>query len=208
MKKDAYFKIVGRYRNRRGWYEVIDVSDNKIRIKYEDNDEVLWMDDLEILERIDRNIRSEESILMPHERDDQNRLFFRTIGYLVKHSFIEAIIPPKSKDGFDSNYFAIKGQRPRSNQSGYYIHHDDDVDKWGVEMRLTFEKTDMELNFGDSYNIVNDPGNDDKLRINSNALCYDLLRRGFDLGEKQNLSEILSNIPHAYIEAFNDGLTL
>lgn len=201
-----YFKIGGRYRNRNGWYEVIDISGNEITIKYEHDGQTMTGPE-QILRRIWENIKVEEKILTPHNVEFKNKIFFRTLGYLVNHSFIEAIIPLKSKIGFDNNYFRVKKKYPLANQSGYYVHSDPQVDKWGVEMRLTFQSTKIDLDFGEGYSIVNslDPS---KLRINSNKLCYDLLERGFDLGDKQNPNLIAANVPTHYANDFEEGLKI
>ena len=89
MNESSFFKVGGRYRNRIGWYE--------------DNNQEKWINDLIILKRVWDNIQNEESTLKPYKEEAENRLFFKTIGYLVKHSFIEAIIPQKSKDGLVSS---------------------------------------------------------------------------------------------------------
>lgn len=207
MKNKSYFEIGGRYRNRIGWYEVLELFNDKMRIRYEHNNEEHIMTDLQILKRIWDNIQKEENLLKPHNDNCLNSLFFRTLGYLVRHSFIEAIIPLKSKEGFDNSYLRIKKKKPTLNLQGYYIHKDDNVDKWGTEMRLTFEKTDIHLNFGGEYVFVKSPDND-QLRINSNKLCFDLLSRGFDLGGNQNIAEIESKIPADHLKDFREGLDI
>jgi hypothetical protein len=202
---EAFFKLGGRYRNRTGWYEVLEVKNNKIRVRHECNNEEKWIDNLEIAERVWRNIQNEESILLPYKEDSSNRLFFKTLGYLVRHCFIEAIMPPKSKDGFDASYYRIKKRMPGNILQGYYVHNDIRVDKWGTEMRLTFEKTNYELNFGKAFSIVRSP-EENKFRINSNELCFDLLSRGFDLGDKQDINLIESKIPDNHLKDFKEGL--
>ena len=74
-------------------------------------------------------------------------------------------------------------------------------------MRLTFNKPLVDLYFPDDLTVVEspDPG---KLRINSNAFCYDLLNRGFDLGNMQDIELIKSKIPDKYMKAFLNGLSL
>jgi hypothetical protein len=207
MNESSFFKVGGRYRNRIGWYEVLEVKNNTLRLRFEDNNEEKWANDLVILKRIWDNIQNEESISKPYKKEASNSLFFKTIGYLVKHSFIEAIIPQKSKDGFDANYFRIKGKKPGKSMRGYYIHNDYEVDKWGTEMRLTFDKPNCDLDFGKMCNIVKSP-EENKLRINSNNLCYDLLNRGFDLGDKQDIHIIESKIPDNNLKDFREGLNI
>jgi hypothetical protein len=208
MKEQCVFKEGCRYRNRIGWYEVLEILDeDKMRVRYEHNNQELVMSELKILKRIWDNIQNEDTRSKPYDNNDLNSLFFKTLGYLVNHSFIEAIIPLKSKDGFDINYFRIKKKKPTSNMQGYYVHNDSNVDKWGTEMRITFEKTTISLDLGGDYTIVKSP-DPNKLRINSNQLCFDLLSRGFNLGDKQVLYEIESKIPAEHLKDFQTGLNL
>ena len=206
MSENIIFEKGWRYRNRFGWYEVLSVGEKDMRVRYESNrkEQVL---DFQLQRRILSNIVSEEISAKPYQDDDSNRRYFITLGYLVKHGFIEAIIPPDSKNGFDNNYYKIKNHYPSDEQSGYYVHHDN-VDKWGVEMRLSFKMPSKiptnELAFGSIVRIVNSP-NESKLRINNNSLCWRLLEIGFDLGENHNLAIIEQNIPEQNRSDFITG---
>lgn len=206
MSEDIIFEKGGRYRNRFGWYEVLYVSENDMRVRYESDgkEQVL---DFEMQRRILSNIESEETSAKPYQDDDSNRRYFITLGYLVRHGFIEAIIPPDSKNGFDNNYYRVKNHYPSDGQSGYYVHHDN-VDKWGVEMRLSFKIPSNipadELIFGSIVRIVNSP-NESELRINNNTLCWRLLEIGFDLGANHNLQIIEQNVPEQNRNDFRTG---
>ena len=210
-KKKIVFEVGGMYRNRAGWYEVLKIENNEMLVRYEDNGGTNRLD-FESQLRIISNIEAEEGMVTPYDNHQRNLFYFKTIGYLAKNAFIEAIIPLKSKDGFDSTYQRIKGHYPQKNQEGYYIHHDEDVDKWGVEMRITFKIPSSisldEMDFGPTCNPVNNPNSDNEKRINSNAFCRGLLSLGFDLGGNQPSESIVKNIPEKYITVFHEGLAI
>ncbi len=207
--EDVHFQVGGRYRNRLGWYEVLDIEGSKMTFCYE-SDGRKDTSDIALQQRIFFNISAEEEKVTPYDETDYNKQYFKTLGYLTKKGFIEAIIPPKSKDGFDSTYYGIKRQFPQDNQPGYYVH-DQGVDKWGTEMRLTFKipKTisENELAFGPSVNVRESP-NRDELRINKNSLCWYLLEIGFNLGSNHDTNQIKSNIPEKYKENFQKGISI
>lgn len=205
MPSEITFEIGGRYRNRLGWYEVLDIVGDKLLVRYEADGTQAEVSS-EILKRIFINITLEEASRSRYADTTENQRFFKTVGFLSKHSFIEAIIPLKSKPGFDSTYCRIKGTYPRNGQAGYYIHPDAGVDKWGVEMRLTFpSRTPFALDFGRAYSPVSSP-QPDEMRVNSNELCYWLLGMGFNLGNQHDIARITSNIPESYKVYFLEGL--
>ena len=204
MPDDVIFEVGGRYRNRLGWYEVLETKRNMLKIRYESDGREDHLE-MVLLKRIIQNISAEEQRVTPYDNYIKNEKYFRTLGYLCGHGFIEAIIPYKSKAGFDNTFMRIKGRLPCQDENGYYIHNPA-VDKWGVEMRLTFTKTETSiLDFGGSYTIVNSP-DQTKLRINSNELCYHLLQIGFNLGEQHDASKIRANIPERFKSAFEEGI--
>ena len=210
MVREITFQVGGRYRNRLGWYEVLDIAGDRMHIRYESDgheDNVSLM----VQKRIIENISNEERRVSPYETFCMNQKYFMTLGYLVRHGFIEAIIPPKSENGFAENYFRIKGRRPKQNDPGYYVHRDPTVDKWGVEMRLSLKIPRSinlsELDFGGAYNLVISP-DPEKLRINSNELCYRLLEIGFNLGENHDITQIEASVPQQYRVDFQRGLSI
>lgn len=210
MVQEVTFKVGGRYRNRLGWYEVLNITGDKMHIRYESDgheDNV----SLATQKRIIENITNEEKRVTPYETSSENQRYFMTLGFLVRHGFIEAIIPPKSEKGFVENYFKMKGRRPRQDNPGYYLHRDIIVNKWGIEMRLTFTIPRSinlsELDFGGAYNLVESP-DPEKLRINSNELCYRLLEIGYDLGVNHDMAQIEANVPQQYRDDFKRGLSI
>lgn len=210
MPADIKFEIGGRYRNRFGWYEILEISGDRIHIRYEMDGREQTVD-IKTQKRIIGNIFIEEESVSPYNDVSLNRKYFTTLGYISNHGFVEAIIPLKSKNGFDRNYFQIKGHHPSSDLQGYYLHTDPHVDKWGVEMRLTFDIPKAislsDLNFGGPFMPVDSPESG-KLRINNNELCYRLLKIGFELGGNQNVQEIEVNIPERYRIDFRKGSSI
>ena len=210
MAETIIFEVGGRYRNRIGWYEVLAIRDDEMTVRYE-NDGTQKKLDFESQRRIIANIEFEEKLVIPFAEEGKNIKYFFTLGYICKKGFIEAIIPPKSKSGFDNTYRRVKGKYPSDAIEGYYIHHDENVDKWGVEMRLTLEisgEIDVDdLEFGNNIRVVNSP-NDREIRINNNAFCWQLLQIGFDLGRGQDKLVILDNIPDKFRETFMAGFKI
>lgn len=204
------FEVGGRYRNRVGWYEVLDIDEPNMRIRYEfDSSEHTF--DIDMQRRIVSKIIREEESVTPFEELDDNKRYFKTLGYLAINGYIEAFIPQRNKSGFDRTYKDIKGRLPQNDQPGYCIH-DSNINKWGTEMRLSFripERISLdELSFGPSANIVRSP-NDNELRINNNGFCWGLLQLGFELkGAEHDIQKIESQIPERYIEAFHQGTSI
>ena len=209
-QKDIIFEVGGRYRNRIGWYEVLSIDIKNLHVRYEEsgNEDTL---PIELQQRILFNISQKEKSVTPYSEDEKNRGYFQTVGYLTNNGFIEAIIPPKSQNGFDSTFRKKKGRYPRDQEDGYYLHHDPDVDKWGTEMRLTFKIPRTisveDLDFGPYVNIVQSP-NHDELRINSNAFCWQLLSLGFELGRNHDTDRIESEIPETFRHNYHRGRSI
>ena len=209
-QRDITFEVGGRYRNRLGWYEVLDVDGENLRVRYENDGREDTLP-IELQQRILFNISQEEESVTPYSDEERNRSYFHTIGYLTNNGFIEAIIPPKSRYGFDSTFRRIKGRYPHDQEDGYYLHPDPDVNKWGTEMRLTFKIPRTipvnDFEFAPGVNIVASPNNDEK-RINSNAFCWQLLSLGFELGRNHNTDTIEVSIPAAYRQNYRNGRSI
>lgn len=209
-KKQIFFEVGGRYRNRFGWYQVLKIVNDSMLVQYESDGREQYLD-LESQRRIMSNIEAEEKAVTPYENSDKNATYFKTLSYITNNGFIEAIIPPKSKSGFDNAYSSVKGCYPNTERKGYYLHHDENVDKWGVEMRLTFTIPNSvpldRLEFGPGIDIVRSP-NANERRINSNALCWRLMELGFDLGSEHSLEMIRGNIPENYRTNYDSGTSI
>lgn len=64
-----------------------------------------------------------------------------------------------------------------------------------------------DLEFGSNINIVTSP-NPDVLRINNNALCWQILSLGFNVGRNHNISDIEVNIPEEYKQSYEKGRSI
>ena len=213
-KREIKFIVGGRYANRRGEYEVLEIWGKKMRVRYDDNTE----QELTIgtQARIARNMAAEAEQAAPYKSrglQSQNEQFFSSLGFLAKRATnLEAFVPEHALDGFISNYALLKGRRLAIDEEGLYVHAPK-VGKWGCELRVTFQANSAELNsldFGPGVNVVSDPLAEPETswRINNNGFWWRLLKFGFDMGRQQNINAIEAHIPNMYLEHFRQGYTL
>jgi len=210
-RREIEFIVGGRYVNRRGEYEVLEIRGKKMRVRYDDNTEQELT--MEIQARIATNIAIEVERAVPYKSrglESQNEQFFSSLGFLVKRATnLEAFVPEHALDGFISNYALLKRRRLASDEEGLYVHAPE-VGKWGCELRVTFRANSAELNsldFGPGVNVVSDPLAEPETswRINNNAFWWQLLKFGFDMGRQQNVTAIEGHIPNKYREHFRQG---
>lgn len=202
----------GRYRNRKGEYEVLNIHGSKLHVVYDDGEEAHL--DAKFQARINQNMELDIQAVEPYSGPTSqplNKQFFQSIGFLAQRIILlEAIVHPRAQAGFIENYSRIVGKRPASGQDGYYVH-DERADKWGNELRVTFTASHDEhlnLNFGKDVNIVTNPSNPgSSWRINKNTFWWDLLKLGFKMGHYQDIQEIKNKIPHTYRSVFDVGVT-
>ena len=211
-KKEIKFIVGGRYANRRGEYEVLEILGKKMRVRYDDNTEQELT--MEIQARIATNMAIEAERATPYKGrglESRNEQFFSSLGFPAKRAtMLEAIVPSHALNGFIPNYTLIKGCRPANDQDGLYIH-EPEANKWGCELRVNFRaiprKVDS-LDFGPDIDIVSDPSKPKRSwRINNNSFWWRLLKFGFDMGRQQNVNAIEARIPSKYREYFRQGYT-
>lgn len=213
MIKDKNPFVIGRrYFNRKGQYEVLRIDGNNMLIKYDDGTEQTVS--IAIQSRIAENMAINASIKSPYPTNLQSRneQFFFTLGFLAhKATMLEAIIPVHTEIGFSDDYLQLKGIKPKHGQDGYYVHKPG-TDKWGCELRITFQakKQDCDnLDFGPDVHCVDDPANPGiRWRINNNGFWWKLLAFGFEMGSVQNFVNIIKNIPQAYRKQFDSGYSV
>ena len=204
------FLIGGRYRNRLQEYEVTEIVGDQLRVVYDDGTEDTLSANVQ--DRIMRNIVFETPTLEPNRGAgtlDRNRRYFRSVGFLAcRITMMEAIVPPKAQADFVQTYREITGNTPREGAVGYYVHRQQ-VDKWGNELRITFDASDAELqnlDFGAGVNAVVNPGSlKASWRINRNAFWWKMLRLGFRMGNQQSLDEIAEGVPLDHSGEFDAG---
>ena len=207
------FLVGGRYRNRIGEYEVLDIVGNQLRVVYDDGTEATLAADFQ--SRIMSNIALETATFEPYPGAGaaaRNRRYFQTVGFLATRiTMMEAIVPPRAQAGFVQTYREITGNPPQVGAVGYYVHQPQ-VDKWGNELRITFDASGLELqglDFGPGASPVDNPGLIGvSWRINNNSLWWRLLRLGFKMGNQQVLADIRDRIPHAYKGDFDNGTAM
>jgi len=202
------FIVGGRYANRKGEYEVLEIRSDKMKVRYDDGTEQELS--IEVQAKIATNMALEAAQLAPYKSSEaRNQQFFFSLGFLAAQATnLEAFVPEHALNGFISNYMLAKEQKPMTNQPGLYIHKPK-VDKWGCELRVTFLATQEEvdlLDFGPGVNIVDDPMNPNvSWRINNNSLWWRLLKFGFAMGSQQKKDVIEASIPNKYREHFKRG---
>lgn len=207
-EQEEFFVTGARYRNRKGTYEVLDIGSDGMRIRY-DSGEEQTIQDLKMQKRIVKNTRYDSVRLLPYgDGDERNKRFVRSIALLAKRGAFEAIVPPKSQVGFERDYRDLKGVDPVPGRDMYYLHQDPNVDKWGVELRITFEASEEELqefDFGPDVSWVPDT-QEGQYRINCNSLIWKLWEMGFCLGKDQDPGAIKDHIPMEYVETFEEAV--
>jgi len=212
-RRDTSFLIGGRYRNRIGEYEVLDINDDYLRVRYDDGREDNL--DARVQARIIQNMRLETQRISPYpseDADNKNHTFFQSLGFLAKRvTMLEAIVHPRAQAGFVETYRSIVGRSPSVGQDGYYVH-EPEADKWGNELRVTFDASGEEieeLDLGPDVEIVVNPSAYGySWRINRNAFWWYLLRLGFKMGHAQDIQLIRAKIPHSYLNDFDEGIRI
>jgi len=206
--KAIKFIVGGRYANRRGEYEVLQIKGNTMRVRYDDNTEQELTVDIQA--RIATNIALEVAQLAPYESSEaRNQRFFFSLGFLAARATnLEAFVPEHALSGFLSSYTQVKGRKPMVSQRGLYIH-EPRVGKWGCELRVTFLATSEEvdvLDLGPDVNVVDDPLKPGvSWRINNNGFWWRLLKFGFEMGNQQDKNAIEARIPNKYRQHFRQG---
>lgn len=208
MSDHPFFIIGKRYRNRNGGYEVLDIDSTGMHIRYDDGTEQT-ITNLDLQQRIVQNVRidTQQHLPYPKDQDVLNHRYIFTLGFLAGRGRFEAIVPPKSRTGFEQSYRALKGEAPQPGQDMYYLHKERDVDKWGSELRITFATSQSELDrlaFGPNVVTVRSPNGE--RRINNNGLIWRLWEIGFQLGAVQQPHTIRANLPSAFLPDFDAGL--
>lgn len=206
--RSDYFVIGRRYTNRMGTYEVLDIGPEGMLIRYDDGKEQS-ISDLTVQERIVRNVKLEAEDITPYAlQDARNAPYFRSLGFLAGRARFEAIVPQRAQEGFEEQYERVKGKRPLPGLNMYYVHSDPRTDKWGCELRISFEAEPEDMtgvDFGPEVNVVGGVTPNEH-RINNNRFVWRLFEAEFSLGADQDVEAILTRIPAEYREDFNEGL--
>jgi hypothetical protein len=199
--KNIPFFVDGHFRDREQGYTVLELSDNGMKIRYDDGTtETLDADRVQIKARIYTNILGEYRRLHPITTE----AYFETLGYLSRHGRFEGEFPPKSVGNFLIGYERLTGERVNETHKGIFLLGDGD--KWGAELRIYFPDTQHKLEFdpGVEVRAGNQPG---VSRINNNAFWMRLIAMGFRLDTGHDVDQIRKNIPPEKLASFEKGRT-
>ena len=231
------FQVGSRYRNRIGTYEVRAIEGNYVRVAYDNGREDIL--NAEIQARIIENVRRSTMLrdVQPSQVSNRTRRrnnsrrastartsrsrpggivrgrnFYQSVGFLASRTtMVEAIIIPSRQMQFEEKYREVTGFTVGREAVGLSVHNRD-IQKWGDELRVTFEASSAKkdsLDFGSDVSIVDDPGNRGRSwRINRNRFWWELVEMGFTLGSSQNIDAIRAGVPSAYKVAFDQGIEL
>ncbi|MBL7965647.1 MAG: hypothetical protein JNK09_01520 [Prolixibacteraceae bacterium] len=136
---------------------------------------------------------------------------FEIAGYFanpIRNARIEIEARVKTINAYIPTYNRITGAPfPINTDSVYELPNN--ADKWGREMRLYFNCTNaasVPVLVGQLMTVGGRPGYDNwNQRLNSRDIIDELFTVGFRLGNPQNLAEIQTFIPPAYLNYFNIG---
>ncbi len=203
------FLVGQRYRNRKGEYEVVEMKNNEMKVRYDGGQtETL---DLSIQARIFENMQSEElSKTKKLSVKPQNQQFYWSLGFLLaRKPNLIAFIPQHALRAFENRFYDATGQELSDNEKGIIIHPPKTDKRW-YELRVTFTARANELyllNFGDDVNIVEGSPDNKLWNINNNRFFLRLLEFNFSTGSQQDKTNIERAIPNQYFAAFKEGYT-
>ena len=192
--------IVGeQYFDRRGSYEVLEITRDNIRIRHEDGRETV--SSIGIKARIYANILVEGRALHPH----QSAAYFRTLGFLAGSGEFHAEVPRRSQAPFEEKYRNMTGYRPGLHEDKYFLMDTvTNYDKWGPELRIYLpDRDDVEFPPGVELRSGRNPGT---VRINNNNYWWQLVRVGFRLGTGHEVEHIRESVPLEFQADFDEGL--
>lgn len=193
------FFVGGHYRDRRQGYTVLEISQQGMKIQYDDGTiENLGADSVQVKARIYVNILAEYRRYHPIA----SPTYFETLGFLSRHGRFEAELPSKSVANFLNSYQNLTGQRIGTNHTGLFLLGEGD--KWGPELRIYFPETTHTLEFGTGI-VVRAGQAPGILRINNNNLWMRLVAIGFRLGTVHDVDQIRSTIPPEMRSSFDKG---
>jgi len=200
------FLVGKRYRNRKGKYEVIEIKNKEIKVRYDDGEEEILA--LSIQTRIFENMQSEElNKSKKLSAKPQNQQFYWSLGFLLaRKPNLIAFIPQHALRAFENKFHDATGRELLDNEKGIIIHPPKTDKRW-YELRITFTARPNELyllNFGNDVNIVEN-SSDNSWNINNNLFFLELLTFNFLMGNQQNKTNIENAIPNQYLDSFKEG---
>ncbi|OGM09209.1 hypothetical protein A2Z67_04690 [Candidatus Woesebacteria bacterium RBG_13_36_22] len=132
--------------------------------------------------------------------------FYKTLGYLAKHSKLYVRVLVKNKDDFHDKFFELKGYDLVVEPGVFCIlKSKEGTSQFADELSVIVKIPDWELDTG---NIEPEGGikSTGRVYFNSTEMVWWLLGRGFNVGKPHNIEEIRSSVPDWYKESFDLGL--
>jgi len=209
MKNTIELKIGGRYKIASGWFIIKNIDGKRVTIEYEEPKRTSELDKELIVGAVSKTYRK-ANIAEPHNKDVDNKLYTKTLGFMAKNSLIMALITQSDIKNFNRKFLRLLGEYPDEDSNGYCIH----VGKaWSSTIRVIFKMPDGLFTNDFRFGIVNKldiktGSGKDELNINNIIWGFDLLSMGFNLGSKHDIEKIKSNIPRKYLTDFEEGLKI
>lgn len=196
------FKVGETYQNRQGYYQVLKINSDKLKILQGENVKEI---DLLIAARMIQNMTIEEVKKSSgiKERNKQEDYYF-TLGILAARGMFSAEVGYHYWNTFAKKYFIITGQ---FENIPFAYRMDINTNKPGSELRIEISK---DIIFHERFCLPEDvkPVTDKngKTTINKNSFWWDLVEKfGFRTGSIQNVETILKNVPEKFKEHFKAG---
>jgi hypothetical protein len=201
------FLIGSRYRNRIQGYEVLDIRNDQIRVRYDDLTEE-W-GDAAIFARIHTNIQREEAGAFPRQLPaGRNQDFAWTLGMIAVYGELHAEVPPQSWRGFEHDYRTLTGNHNIAAEPCVFQIAIGGENKWGSELRIYIPArfcANPRFVLPANLNLVAADVPENR-RINNNEFWWHLVERlNFRAGRTQNLQEIEARLPDDVRASFRQG---
>ena len=207
MRPDEF--VAGcRYRNRNGWYEVLQIKGNDLVVRYETGKEMQF--DAETQARIISNIGIEERSVIPSNLSStEMQTFGWTLGVIACQGELQAEIPPQSWRGFCHDYVSATGVCDIEKVEGLYRLTKGGHNKWGCELRIYLPENVVEQQrfcLPSDVALASCP-HEGKVRVNNNKFWWHLVQRlGFVCGGKQDIRKIRKRLPAELHVSFDNGM--
>lgn len=202
------FLVGQRYHNRKGEYEVLEIKNNQMKVRYDDGQEQMLA--LSTQAKIFENMQSEEMLSKSKKlpMKPRNQQFYWSLGFLLaRKPNLIAFIPQHALRAFEDDFHDTTGRELLDNEKGIIIHPPKTDKRW-YELRVIFTARANELyllNFGDDVNIVEGSPDNKLWNINNNHFFLRLLEFNFSIGSRQDKTNIEGAMPNQYLDAFKEG---
>lgn len=137
--------------------------------------------------------------------------FFEILGYLSsphRNTKLDIETHPRRRASLEQQYQLLTGDELQEDNANFYIW-DEDVNKWGAELRIYFSGNIAVMPTHLSNLRVNSrPDDGYGNRINNKDLVWDLISHGFRVSNGQDETLIRSHVPDIFIDDFENGFNI